>query len=235
MVEDKTSIEALQAFFELPLEGSNIAFLYIGYAGILLRTSKLSLAFDLGKTLEKEVVDNIPRLDLLFLTHTHWDHYHAPYVGRIHNKTSAHIIAEPQVAEDLVKRIPSSHLTFADPKSVTTVNDVKVTSFIGVHPRPITLFHVAYDKFSIFHAGDSGHVPVKNHPADLAFLPTGTPSPSCTPETALEFTLDLRSKVVVPMHGNARQMNKYKELAEDAVPGIQVVIPDLFEPTKLTL
>lgn len=235
MVEDKTSIEALQAFSELHLEGSDIAFLYIGYAGILLRTSKLSLAFDLGKTLKKEGVGFIPRLDLLFLTHTHWDHYHAPNVGRIHTETSAHIIAEPQVAEDLVKRIPSSHLTFADPKSVTTVNDVKVTSFVGVHPRPITLFHVAHDKFSVFHAGDSGYMPVKNHPADLAFLPTGTPSPSCTPETALEFTLDLKAKVVVPMHGNTRQLNKYRELAEDAVPGIQVVIPELFEPTRLTL
>ncbi len=235
MVEDKSSIEALQAFFELPLEGLDSAFLYIGYAGILLRTSKLSLAFDLGKTLRKEEVENIPRLDLLLLTHTHWDHYHAPNVERIHNKTSAHIIAEPQVAEDLIKKIPSSHLTFANPKSVTTLNDVKVTSFVGVHPRPITLFHVAHDKFSVFHAGDSGYVPVKNHPANLAFLPTGTPSPSCTPETALEFTLDLKAKVVVPMHGNARQMNKYRELAEDAVPGIRVVIPELFEPTKLTL
>lgn len=235
MVEDKTSIEALQAFFELHLEGPDIAFLYIGYAGILLRTSELSLAFDLGKSLKKEGVDFIPRLDLLFLTHTHWDHYHAPNVRRIHQETSAHIIAEPQVAADLVKRIPSSHLTFADTNSVATVNDINLRSFEGVHPRPITLFHVAKDKFSVFHAGDSGYVPVKNHPANLAFLPTGTPSPSCTPETALKFTLDLQSKVVVPMHGNARQMNKYKELAEDAVPGIQVVIPELFVPTKLTL
>ncbi|MFX1300740.1 MAG: MBL fold metallo-hydrolase [Promethearchaeota archaeon] len=235
MVEDETSIEALQAFFELHLEDLDIAFLYIGYAGILLRTSKLSLAFDLGKTLKKEVIEFIPTLDLLFLSHTHWDHYHAPNVEIIHNETSAHIIAEPQVAEELAKRIPSSHLISADPKSVTTVKDVQVTSFVGVHPRPITLFHVAQDKFSVFHAGDSGYVPVKNNHADLAFLPTGTPSPSCTPETALEFTLDLLPRVVVSMHGNARQMNKYKELAEDAVSGIQVIIPELFEPTKLTL
>ncbi|MFX0077916.1 MAG: MBL fold metallo-hydrolase [Candidatus Hermodarchaeota archaeon] len=235
MAEGKTSMEALEAFFELHLEAPDIAFLYIGYAGFLLRTSELSLAFDLGKSLKKEGVDLIPRLDLLFLTHTHWDHYHAPNVERIHKVTSAHIMAEPQVAEDLVKRIPSSYLTFADPKSVATVNDVKVTSFVGVHPRPITLFHVAHDKLSLFHAGDSGYVPLKDLPADVAFLPTGTPSPSCTPESALEFTLDLQPKVVVPMHGNARQMNKYKELAGDAVPGIQVVIPELFEPTKLAL
>ena len=44
----------------------------------------------------------------------------------------------------------------------------------------------------MFHAGDSGYVQVKDYPSDLAFLPTGSPSPTASPEYALKlasFTL----------------------------------------------
>lgn len=135
----------------------------------------------------------------------------------------------------MISKIPTQYLIFAKPDSQIDVNAAKITAFVGVHPRPITLFHIVQNKYSFFHAGDSGYVPIKDYQTDVAFLPTGSPSPSCTAETALQFTLDLRPKISVAMHGNIKQMRKYKELAEEALPEIRVVIPTPYEPIKLTL
>ncbi len=235
MSENHNTLEAIKAFFEISIEKQEIAFIYIGYAGILLRVPKGTLAFDLGKSLSKEAAEAIPCLDLLFFTHTHWDHYHAPNANRILKTTSSHIIAEPQVAEDLSSRIPHEYLITANPASPVTLKGYEVIPVVGVHPRPITLFHVTHKTTSIFHGGDSGYVPIKNQSVDVAFLPVGAPSPSCTPKTALQFSQDLIPKVAVAMHGNSKQMKQFKELVNEALPGVRVIIPELFTPTRVNL
>lgn len=235
MSEKHNSLEAIKALFEISIEEQEIAFIYIGYAGIILRLLKCVIAFDLGKSLSKEAAEAIPTLDLLFYTHTHWDHYHAPNANRILKNTSSHIIAEPQVAEDLGSRIPHKYLITANPTSPVTIKGYKVIPVVGVHPRPITLFKVTYKTTSIFHGGDSGYVLVKNQSVDMAFLPVGTPSPSCTPKTALQFSQDLTPKVAVAMHGNSKQMKLFKELVNETLPGVRIIIPELFTPIRVNL
>jgi len=66
----------------------------------------------------------------------------------------------------------------------------------------------------------------KDYPAKLAFLPTGLPSPSCSPESALKFTLDLKPRVAVAMHGKLAQMNKFKTLVKKGLLDTTVIIPE---------
>ncbi|MFW9916752.1 MAG: hypothetical protein ACFFGZ_14195 [Candidatus Thorarchaeota archaeon] len=45
----KGSSIPLQEFYNLSLEKNELAFIYLGYAGILLRSQNHTIAFDLGK------------------------------------------------------------------------------------------------------------------------------------------------------------------------------------------
>lgn len=66
---------------------------------------------------------------------------------------------------------------------------------------------------------------MKDYPAKLAFLPTGFPSPSCSPESALRLALDLEPHVAVAMHGKLAQMDKFKALVKKELPETTVIIP----------
>ena len=83
--------------------------------------------------------------------------------------------------------------------------------------------------------GDSGYMQVGSQNVDVAFLPVGLPSPTCTPEIALAMTKWLKPKIVIPMHGKAKQMSEFTKLVGETRPRTKVVIPELFEPVLLSL
>jgi L-ascorbate metabolism protein UlaG (beta-lactamase superfamily) len=206
----------IREFLSKPLEKDEIAFLYLGYAGVVLR-----LEDKVGNT---EIVA-LSRLDLLAFTHSHTDHYNRARARRILNETDAHIVAQKQVAEDLKGVAPAGRLTVSEHRKSIRVGGFEVVAIDGVHPRPISVYRISKGRFKVFHGGDSGHCPVKDYPAKLAFLPTGLPSPSCSPESALKFALDLKPHVAVAMHGRPAQMNKFKTLIKKELPGVTVIIP----------
>lgn len=77
MSDQRAAVKKIRALYELDLEASEIAFLFLGYSGIILRIPEFAIAFDLGKSLNQEGAQAIPNLGLLFFTHTHWDHFQA--------------------------------------------------------------------------------------------------------------------------------------------------------------
>jgi L-ascorbate metabolism protein UlaG (beta-lactamase superfamily) len=78
---------------------------------------------------------------------------------------------------------------------------------------------------TIFHGGDSGYVPLKDYPTSIAFLPTGAPSPTCSPEEAFKMALDLKPSVVVTMHGNNYDNEEVKQKLKKNMPKTVVVMP----------
>ena len=102
---------------------------------------------------------------------------------------------------------------------------MSITPVLGIHLSLITLFHVELPKLSIFHGGDSDHVPLDYLKADLAFVPVGRPSPSCTPESGAAILKDLKPKVAIPMHGPTRRMREFESLARSEAPDTRVLIP----------
>jgi L-ascorbate metabolism protein UlaG (beta-lactamase superfamily) len=145
------------------------------------------------------------------------------------------VIADPQVVNELEKKIPPDKVKALTSGERFSVDGFEISAVSGVHPGSITLFKIKFPEFSIFHGGDSGCIPLKDYTADLAFLPTGAPSPSCSPENALEMALDVNPKVVVTMHGNQDQMEKFKALALKEKPDLNVIIPKIGEPQKIIL
>ncbi|MFX0182309.1 MAG: MBL fold metallo-hydrolase [Candidatus Hodarchaeota archaeon] len=220
------------------MQKNELTFIYLGFAGIILRTKDNTLAFDLGeKCISKEDIIGIKTLDIQFYSHTHWDHFDIDVTKELFSHTRAKIVAEAQVYEELSNIMESelSVLNIAKPGETLSINGFEVDTAVGVHPRPISIFRVKWADFSIFHGADSGPVSLKNYHADVAFLPTGTPSPTCSPENALKMALDIKPKVIVAMHGTVKQMTKLKSIAEKRIPDVKIILPQQNEVMKIDL
>ncbi|UCE29024.1 MAG: MBL fold metallo-hydrolase [Candidatus Bathyarchaeota archaeon] len=235
MVEQQDRSGLIKEFFALPLKKKEIAFTYLGYSGIILRVEDRAVAVDIGFGLQKVDMNVFSKLDLLLFTHSHSDHYNRARTRGILEKSDVHIVAQHQVAEDLKDRAPPNRLTSATPKKPIGAGGFEIAAVVGIHPRPISIFRIKKDKFTVFHGGDSGYAPVKEYPAEIAFLPTGSPSPSCSPESALRFARDLKPRIAVAMHGNSAQMNKFKNLVEKEMPNTTIIIPKKYQVETLTL
>jgi len=213
-----------------PLERGEITFLNLGYAGVVLRWDGGVIAFDIANLLGNNAIAAFNRLDLLAFTHSHTDHYNRARARRVLKETEAHIVAQKLIVEDLKKGrgVPQERLIAAEHKKPINVDDFEVVAVDGVHLRPQVVYTIRKGGFSVFHGGDSGYCPVKDYPAKLAFLPTGFPSPTCSPESALRFTLDLKPRVAVAMHGRPVQMNEFKTLVNKELPETTVIIPERY-------
>ena len=236
-VESRIS-DTINELYSISLQEREFAFMYFGYAGILLRSKHGSVGIDLAGTMKKEDFDAIIDLDYLLITHKHWDHFNKKNVLRIFEKTNATVFAEPIVASELERRIPTDRLIFADPgekrKTDFKVGNATVTAAMGVHPCPITVYKIKWNKFTVFHAGDSGYMALGQHKAHVAFLPIGSPSPTCAPEVALAMAKWLKSKIVVGMHGTNKQMIEFTKLMAEKLPKTEVIIPKKYQVTKLS-
>ncbi len=227
----------IKELFSLPIEKNEIAFIYFGYSSIVFRTTDKAVAIDMCQmSLDSDdQIKALKNLDLQLNTHTHRDHFDVETTSKIFEVSGANIIADFQVAKKLITKIPSDKVKALISTETVSIGKLEITAVGGVHPGSITLFKIKWPDFSIFHGGDSGYISLKNYSADLAFLPTGAPSPSCSPENALKMTLDIKPKVVVTMHGNQDEMQKFKVMALNQMPDINVIIPKMKEPIKITL
>jgi L-ascorbate metabolism protein UlaG (beta-lactamase superfamily) len=231
----KNGVAPIQELYELTLNEDELAFIYLGYAGIILRSQKGVLAFDVSQEcIRDEEIAALKKLDLQFYSHTHWDHWDPGATLKILERTGAKIVAEPQVVTEMGDSLASDALTAARPGQPLTINRVEVSAIEGVHPRPITLFHVKWGAFRIFHGADSGYVPLGDYPSDLAFVPVGTPSPSCSPKNALNMVLDVRPQAVVAMHGNQKQLREFRRLVERQMPETEIILPEPCELVRVS-
>ncbi|MFX0093574.1 MAG: MBL fold metallo-hydrolase [Candidatus Hodarchaeota archaeon] len=236
MPEKKSDSQIFKELFSIPLEKQEAIFAYFGWAGIVFRTEKHVIAIDMGeKCFQTDDIPAFEKLNLQLYSHTHWDHFSLPVTKKIFETTEAPVIAEPQVASELKNNIPADKLFSPNSGETIVVDEFEISAVSGVHPRPITLFRVKWDECSFFHGADSGYVPLEDYSADLAFIPTGSPSPSCSPEKGLKMVLDIKPRIIVAMHGNKTQMRKFEALTRKNLPDVEVILPDMKEPIKLSL
>lgn len=231
----KSKTDSVRKLFSLPLGRGEAAFLYLGYSGVILRGMGRTVAFDVANLLKGEEIGALESLDLLLFTHGHGDHYKSGETLEIFRATGAQILAESSVARDLRGKVPLDKLTTAEPGKTYSIGDFEITAISGIHRGPINLYQVKMVGSSVFHGGDSGYVSVREYPADLAFLPTGRPSPTASPEDALRMAMDIKPKVAVAIHGSAAQSNEFKKRVEEKIPETTVIIPEPYKPEKVVL
>ncbi len=228
-VEDQ--IDAIRELYKLDFDEKEFAFVFLDYSGIIFRSAHGNVCFDPGKMLEKKAIKEIKDLNLVFFTHSHWDHFDLSVARSIVEATETHVIAEEMVFEELVGKIPENRLTHGDPRKLNKTHQIEgyeVICIRGTHSRPLTQFKVDLGGLRVFHPGDSGYMSNSKR-VDVAFLPTGSPSPTCSPHVALAMAIDIRPKVVVATHGTEKQMVQFNNLMERDMSKTQVIIPEKFK------
>jgi L-ascorbate metabolism protein UlaG (beta-lactamase superfamily) len=235
MTDQSELSKSVDELYDTELGPKDFAFIYAGYAGVLIRTKDHVVALD-PSSLFSKVKDKIRHLDLITYSHSHYDHYELKDAIALYKKTDAPIISEISMVEELRKKIPEEkvlsdsevHQSYRDgPKF--KLGSITTELHRGVHPRPIIQFRVSIGRLKVFHAADSGYWPVNKKKVDVAFLPTGMPSPTCHPAVALAMAMDIRPAFAVAVHGKDEQHQKFKDLVEHELPETTVVIPRVNE------
>ena len=239
MLDFNSDPEVIKKLYDTPIKKGEVCFCYFGWAGVLIRTKNHVIGIDLGeKCLSYNHIASIDPLDLQLYSHTHWDHFSRLVTKKIFETTHAPVVAEPQVASELTTDIPAHQLKSPHSGDSITINGFNVKTIAGIHPRPITLFRIVWDGCKLFHGADSGYVPLTKYGADLAFIPTGTPSPSCSPENGLKMVLDIKPRIVVAMHGTNKQMQKFRDLVIkniNQLPDTQVMFAQVKKVIKVSI
>jgi len=199
--------------------------MYLGASGILARTSKQTVLIDAAGFLKDDEMAALKEVNLLLFTHSHLDHFNFGKTLKLFKKTATPILAEAKVVDKLKRTIPDEKLTSATSNQTYAYGDLTVKAVQGVHRGPIMLFQIKMGKILIFHAGDSGYVPVKDYQSQLAFLPTGLWSPTSSPENAFKIASELKPNVVVVMHGSKGQHKKFENILKEKMPQTKVIVP----------
>jgi len=201
-------------------------------AGFLIKTSNHVIAIDPSSLLFNDI-DSLDRLDAIFITHDHGDHFDPDTTIAMQSKTDSLVIADPTSASMLSGKIPADKLIQIKSNEQLTISEITVDAFAAEHPTETPLVYVIeFDGFRIFHGSDSGFVEdLKNIESrvHVALVPAGDPSPTASPQVALEMTKATNPYVVIPMHGNPQQMQEFSNLVKGSELQTAVTIPSQLE------
>jgi len=205
-----------------------------GYAsaGFLIKTNNHVIAIDPSSLLLDDI-DSLDRLDAIFITHDHGDHFDPDTTIAMQTKTGSFVIADPTSTSMLSGQIPEDKLIQIESNEQMTISEITVDAFAAEHPTATPLVYVIeFDGFRIFYGSDSGFVEdLKNIESrvHVALVPTGDPSPTASPQVALEMTKATNPYVVIPMHGNPQQMEEFSNLVMGSDLETTVTIPSQLE------
>jgi len=201
-------------------------------AGFLIKTNNHVIAID-PSSLLFDYIDSLDRLDAIFITHDHGDHFDPDTTIAMQTKTGSFVIADPTSTSMLSGQIPEDKLIQIESNEQMTISAITVDAFAAEHPTATPLVYVIeFDGFRIFHGSDSGFVEdLKNIESrvHVALVPAGDPSPTASPQVAFEMTKATNPYVVIPMHGNPQQMEEFSNLVIGSDLETTVTIPSQLE------
>ncbi|MCF7708408.1 MAG: MBL fold metallo-hydrolase [Verrucomicrobia bacterium] len=209
------------------LTKDQLALTWIGHASFLVQFNDLNALIDpnfakwlfLLKRIRRAgmKIEDLPPVDLVLLTHAHFDHFHKPTIRRL---PAPKIGVMPWGMGDLASGLGFERIIELEWWETFTHGDWSVTLVPCRHwgARVLHDDHRGYGGFvlrhgnkSIYHSGDSAYyegfseIGERLSP-DIALLPIGTYEPDSfrrvhmSPVEALDAFFDLRSKWLVPMH-----------------------------------
>ena len=209
------------------LKHGQVAITWIGHASFLIQFTDLNVLVDpnfanwlfLLKRLKRSglKIEDLPPIDVVLLTHAHFDHFHKPTLRRL---PAPKIGVMPWGVGDLAKNLGFARVIELEWWESFIQHEWKVTLTPGQHWGARTLHdkHRGYGGFvlehqgrRIYHAGDSAYFDGfkeigKRLAPDVALLPIGAYHPETFrkvhmgPDEAVDAFKDLKSQWLVPMH-----------------------------------
>jgi len=209
------------------LSPGQVALTWIGHASFLIQFTDLNVLVDPNfanwlfflKRIKRSGLrlEHLPPVDLVLLTHAHFDHFHKPTLRRLpHPK----IGCMPWGVGDLAYNLGFSRVIELEWWESFAHRDWKVTLTPGKHwgARVLRDFHRGYGGFvlehqgrRIYHAGDSAYFDGfkeigKRCAPEIALLPIGAYHPESFrklhmgPDEAVRVFKELKAKWLIPMH-----------------------------------
>jgi L-ascorbate metabolism protein UlaG (beta-lactamase superfamily) len=165
--------------------------------------------------------DDFPDLDIVIITHDHYDHLDYKTIGKIKSKTKRFCVSMGVASHLEYWGIPSEKITEFDwwedaelfPGMKLTAAPARHFSGRGIR-RGKTLwssFILKTDRYNIYLGGDSGYdkhfleIGKKYGAFDIAILECGQYNPSwknihMMPEETAQAAIDLKAKILLPVH-----------------------------------
>ena len=224
--------KVIREFYEVEVGPEEIALVHMDYSALLVKLRDKVLAFDVADLLGRKEVAEIRKLDYLLFTHDHYDHYNKEATLALYEAATPKIIAPDTIYDDIKGEIPVYKISGGES---IAVDELKVTGIEGKHVGPIVLYLLEVGGVKLFHGGDSGYVPLREYRADVAFVPTGKPSPTASPNDAYQMVMDLEPSLIVPIHGAKSQHEDFKAKVERALPEARVLIVEKWKVEKATI
>jgi L-ascorbate metabolism protein UlaG (beta-lactamase superfamily) len=222
------------------LKFGEVAITWIGHASFLIQFTDLNVLIDPNfanwlfwlKRIKRAglKIKDLPPIDLVLLTHAHFDHFHKPTLRKLpHPK----IGVMPRGVGDLAHNLGFTRVVELEHWESFSQGDWKVTFTPSKHWGARTLYdsHRGYGGFvlehqgrKIYHAGDSAYfhgfkeIGRKLAP-EIALLPIGAYHPESFrkvhmgPDQAVQAFKDLGAKWFVPMHYGTFKLS-FEDLAE---------------------
>lgn len=209
------------------LADGQVCLTWIGHASFLIQFNDVNILVDpnfanwlfLLKRLKRSgmKLSDLPHIDLVLLTHAHFDHFHKPTLRKL---PSTKIGIMPWGVGKLAKRLNFARVIELEWWETFATGGLKVTFVPARHwgARFLRDTHRGYGGFviehqgrSIYHAGDSAYFDGfkdigRRCQPEIALLPIGAYYPESFrhvhmgPDDALRVFRDLQAKVMVPMH-----------------------------------
>jgi L-ascorbate metabolism protein UlaG (beta-lactamase superfamily) len=220
--------DALDAFYAQPIEPGQLVVMWLGAgapSGILLKNREKMVLIDPANMITGGAVQRLQRLDVLLITHEHYDHFSASAVISIQSQTGAVVVVNPGSFGPLSASLPSSKLVRMTSGNTRVLSGINITAIASIHPadQPLT-YILTFSDFSAFHGSDSGFNPALSAykgKAKLAMVPTGDGSPTASPGDALQMVKALEPSDVIPMHGTVAEYDALGVLLAKQAPGVQ--------------
>lgn len=204
-----------------------LALTWIGHASFLIQTDRHNILIDPNWANWLLVVrrlrhagmniDHLPNIDLVLVTHAHFDHLNRSTLRRIANRQP---IAIPSGVRSLVEDLGFHYIHQMDWWDTWSYKGIDITFVPAKHwgARVLADRHRGYGGFvihyqgrSVYHVGDSAYfdgfreIGQRCHP-EIVLMPIGAyDNPSgrdvhLSPEEALRAFGDLRGRLLIPMH-----------------------------------
>lgn len=209
------------------LKYGEVAITWIGHASFLIQFTDLNVLVDpnfanwlfLMKRLKRAgmKIKDLPLIDLVLLTHAHFDHFHKPTLRRL---PPTKIGVMPWGVGNLARNLGFARVIELEWWESFAHKDWKVTFTPSQHwgARTLRDLHRGYGGFvlehqgrKIYHAGDSAYFDGfkeigKAFAPEIALLPIGAYHPDSFrtvhmgPDQAMTAFKDLKARCLVPMH-----------------------------------
>lgn len=173
-------------------------------------------------------MEDIPKLDLVLITHEHFDHFDKEAVEFFVKRDNCIVVAPRNTIQQVALPKNNERIVKIDDNLIVSLVNIKVLP--SQHPQSFYSvgYLINYNDITIYHAGDASNLPEVNFKADIAMMPAGG-TVTADLFVFVSMARRLMPKVAIPMHYNTfnfiqTDIDKLKERSSEKLKEIKVEI-----------